>query len=243
MRIAPTLHARRGLWSSGFMRVLKIDEFTENDQRLFTQPLALARLGRYLIDMHKVRPARVPSACRIPLLCAAVSAGLLASPRCHTPVCASGFFFVVRQETKKTWVGARSKPLVMQALDAARRVYTVIGLLCSDVKDQREKAYVVVPQFVRSLPLICLFSCYTVCQYATLALCSFVSRNFAKAFRMSADETSAHYTMDSFDASVMEIEQDDVLRFTDFLQVWLARDRLRVACCWCALSCGSCGGL
>jgi hypothetical protein len=54
VRLAPTLHARRGLWSAGFMRVLKIDEFTENDQRLFTQPLALARLGRYLIDMHQV---------------------------------------------------------------------------------------------------------------------------------------------------------------------------------------------
>ncbi len=55
VRLAPTLHARRGLWSSGFMRVLKIDEFTENDQKLFTQPLVLARLGRYLIEMHRVR--------------------------------------------------------------------------------------------------------------------------------------------------------------------------------------------
>jgi hypothetical protein len=55
VRLAPTLFARKGLWSTGYMRVLKIDEFTEVDQRLFTQPLALARLGRYLISMRKVQ--------------------------------------------------------------------------------------------------------------------------------------------------------------------------------------------
>lgn len=142
VRLAPTLHARRGLWSAGFMRVLKIDEFTENDQRLFTQPLALARLGRYLIDMH--------------------------------------------QETEKKWLGARAKPLVIQALDTSRRVYVVVGLPCTESKDTVEKT------------------------------------NFMLAFSTAASETDAHYTMDGFDACVMEIEQDDILRFTDYLQHRLA---------------------
>jgi hypothetical protein len=55
VRLAPSLLARRGLWHVGLMRVLKVDDMPDGDQRLFTQPLALARLGRYIIDMHRVR--------------------------------------------------------------------------------------------------------------------------------------------------------------------------------------------
>jgi hypothetical protein len=43
------------------------------------------------------------------------------------------------------------------------------------------------------------------------------------AFQTAATDTDAHYTMDGFDASVMEIEQDDILRFTDYLQHKLAQ--------------------
>jgi hypothetical protein len=93
VRLAPTLHARRGLWSAGFMRVLKIDEFTENDQRLFTQPLTLARLGRYLIDMHRVRGARAAAvllSCLFPFftrpsLCGAPELVLHTHTHTHAP--------------------------------------------------------------------------------------------------------------------------------------------------------------
>ncbi len=54
VRLAPDLHGRKGLWSTGLMRVLRIDDLIDSDRALFTQPVALYRLGRYLIDMQKV---------------------------------------------------------------------------------------------------------------------------------------------------------------------------------------------
>jgi hypothetical protein len=54
---------------------------------------------------------------------------------------------------------------------------------------------------------VCALACFPPC-------CS----NFMLAFQTAAADTMAHYTMDGFDASVMEIEQDDILRFTDHLQ-------------------------
>ena len=59
MRLAPDLHGRKSLWSTGLMRVLRIDDMIESDRAVFTQPLALCRLGRYLIEMHRVRCAVV----------------------------------------------------------------------------------------------------------------------------------------------------------------------------------------
>ncbi len=55
-----------------------------------------------------------------------------------------------------------------------------------------------------------------------LSLCACVCSNFAFAFQFAATATEARYTMDGFDACAMEIEQDDILRFTDFLQTKLA---------------------
>jgi hypothetical protein len=46
------------------------------------------------------------------------------------------------QETEKKWLGARAKPLVIQALDTSRRVYVVVGLPCTESKDTVEKTCV-----------------------------------------------------------------------------------------------------
>ncbi len=66
---------------------------------------------------------------------------------------------------------------------------------------------------------------------AAPCLCS----KFTYAFNTSAVETQSQVKMDSFDSSVLQIEQDDIHRFVEYLQVRAVF--LCVSCAVVALTC------
>lgn len=65
-----------------------------------------------------------------------------------------------------------------------------------------------------------LLTCVDVVCFSLSLCCS----NFAIAFQTAALDTKAQFSMDGFDSNVMLIRQDDLHRFTEYLQHELAGD-------------------
>ena len=133
VRLAPELLARDSLWSTGFMRVLRIDDLNDAERLLFTQPMALARLGRYVIDIER---ARQQVGWRVWLW---LWLWLWLWPCCHALVPNSNPFHVFVfcfQSSKRKWA---PKPLVVCALDKPTRQYTVVGLPWAEEEGGVEK--------------------------------------------------------------------------------------------------------
>ena len=59
-RVAPLLHKTpNAILLRGRFRVVRVTEVSDYDARLFSQPLALAKLGQFLVDMYRVRQYHV----------------------------------------------------------------------------------------------------------------------------------------------------------------------------------------
>lgn len=141
VRQGTSMLEKKSITNAGPFRYVYMQNLSGVDALLFTQPLALAKLGRFIIDAHRER----------------------------------GF-----------WKGKHARPVILAALNESRGVYLVVGTPC-----ERDRGVV-------------------------------GKQTFYSAFTAAAQRISAHFTMESFESFVMEIEKQEIQQFIEALHEFLS---------------------
>lgn len=143
LRQGTSLLETKSITNTGVFRYAMLNMLSGIDAELFTQPLALARLARFIVEVHQ-------------------DIGM--------------------------WTGNKARPLILCALNEARNTYLVLGWNVHHMREAVGKT------------------------------------GFFVAFDAAAKRINAHFSLESFDSHIMEIEQQEMTRFIESLHTTMTEE-------------------